>query len=330
VIGADNITLDLNGHTIDGDAAVVDPCAGFCDNGVDNTAGHSGVTIQGGSIREFARGVFVLGASRNRLRHLSVSSNLFVGIVVGETRGSAIEQSSMTDNGLVGMVLFASRDNRVERNRLSGNGESGLAVDDASDNRIDNNTFSDNAEVGLSIRGDENQASRNRALRNADGMIVIGNNNVVTRNHITDAPGCPEDGEVGCGVGISFEGGTGNLIAHNFVTGARNAGIRVAAFEPETPPALDTIVRRNLVRDGDVDGILVESTATGSLLEANIAIGAGDDGIDVDSPTTTLTRNLGLRNGDLGIEAVPGVTDGGGNKARGNGNPTQCTNIDCS
>jgi hypothetical protein len=112
VIGADNITLDLNGHTIDGDAAVVDPCAGFCDNGVDNTAGHSGVTIQGGSIREFARGVLVLGASRNRLRHLSVSSNLFVGIVVGETRGSAIEQSSMTDNGLVGMVLFASRDNR--------------------------------------------------------------------------------------------------------------------------------------------------------------------------------------------------------------------------
>ena len=148
-------------------------------------------------------------------------------------------------------------------------------------------------------------------------MIVIGNNNVVTRNHITDAPGCPEDGEVGCGVGISFEGGTGNLIAHNFVTGARNAGIRVAAFEPETWPSMPSCGATG--RDGDVDGILVESTATGSLLEANIAIGAGDDGIDVDSPTTTLTRNLGLRNGDLGIEAVPGVTDGGGNKARGNG-----------
>ena len=31
VIGADNITLDLNGHTIDGDGALVDPCPGFCD-----------------------------------------------------------------------------------------------------------------------------------------------------------------------------------------------------------------------------------------------------------------------------------------------------------
>jgi hypothetical protein len=36
-----------------------------------------------------------------------------------------------------------------------------------------------------------------------------------------------------------------------------------------------------------------------------------------------------LRNGDLGIEAVPGVIDGGGNHAHGNGNPGQCTNISC-
>jgi hypothetical protein len=26
---------------------------------------------------------------------------------------------------------------------------------------------------------------------------------------------------------------------------------------------------------------------------------------------------------------VPGVTDGGGNKARGNGNPAQCLNVTC-
>ena len=330
VIGADNITLDLNGHTIDGDGASTDPCPGFCDNGVDNTAGHGGVTIQGGAIREFARGVFVLAASGNRLRHLSVSNNEFIGITVVETTRTRVEHSSITDNGLVGMALFASQNNRVERNRLSGSGEVGLLVEDASDNRIDHNTFSDNVEFGLSMRGDGNQVSRNRVLRNPNGMVVIGDHNAITGNHLSDAPGCPEDGEVGCGVGISFEGGAGNLIAHNFVTGARNAGIRVAAFEPETPPAVDTIVRRNLVRDGDVNGILVESTATDSLLEGNIAIGTGDDGIDVDSPTTTLTRNLGLRNGDLGIEAVPGVTDGGGNKARGNGNPAQCTNIDCS
>jgi len=43
VIGADNITLDLNGHTIDGDGTLVDPCpeGETCDVGVDNSAGHS-------------------------------------------------------------------------------------------------------------------------------------------------------------------------------------------------------------------------------------------------------------------------------------------------
>jgi hypothetical protein len=50
----------------------------------------------------------------------------------------------------------------------------------------------------------------------------------------------------------------------------------------------------------------------------------------VDSASTTLTRNIALRNGDLGIEAVAGVTDGGGNQAAGNGNPAQCTNVDCN
>jgi hypothetical protein len=50
----------------------------------------------------------------------------------------------------------------------------------------------------------------------------------------------------------------------------------------------------------------------------------------VDSVATTLTRNRAFRNHDLGIEAVPGVTDGGGNKAAGNGNPLQCTNVFCN
>ena len=36
---------------------------------------------------------------------------------------------------------------------------------------------------------------------------------------------------------------------------------------------------------------------------------------------TTITRNTANVNADLGIEAVPGVTDGGGNKANGQRQP---------
>jgi hypothetical protein len=75
--------------------------------------------------------------------------------------------------------------------------------------------------------------------------------------------------------------------------------------------------------------VFVLETAENTLIENNLALASEDDGIDVDSPLTTLTGNHALDNGDLGIEAVFGVTDGGDNEAHGNGNPARCTNIVC-
>jgi hypothetical protein len=49
----------------------------------------------------------------------------------------------------------------------------------------------------------------------------------------------------------------------------------------------------------------------------------------VNSSSTTIARNIANHNGNLGIEAIPGVIDGGGNHAAGNGNPLHCTNVMC-
>jgi hypothetical protein len=62
---------------------------------------------------------------------------------------------------------------------------------------------------------------------------------------------------------------------------------------------------------------------------SNVAITAGDDGFDVRSRSAKLTSNRAMRNADLGIEAVPGVIDGGGNSDRHNEDPRQCTHISC-
>jgi len=43
-----------------------------------------------------------------------------------------------------------------------------------------------------------------------------------------------------------------------------------------------------------------------------------------------LDGNVANNNGGFGIVAVPGVIDGGGNRAAGNGNPLQCTNVFCN
>jgi hypothetical protein len=51
-----------------------------------------------------------------------------------------------------------------------------------------------------------------------------------------------------------------------------------------------------------------------------------DDSFKVGSPSTKLTKNRAVRNGDLGIDAVSGIIDGGGNRASGNGDARQCLN----
>ena len=73
----------------------------------------------------------------------------------------------------------------------------------------------------------------------------------------------------------------------------------------------------------------MDPDAAGTLLSRNLAVHSGDDGIDVRAAGTTVTRNIAIANHDLGITAVPGVIDGGRNRAAGNGNPAQCTNIAC-
>jgi Right handed beta helix region len=90
-----------------------------------------------------------------------------------------------------------------------------------------------------------------------------------------------------------------------------------------------TIVRSNHIRGAGEDGLHIDRQAKHTLLKRNHAFGAKDDGLDVNNSTTTLTGNRARRNGDLGIEAVFGAIDGGGNLASGNGNPLQCLNITC-
>jgi hypothetical protein len=55
-----------------------------------------------------------------------------------------------------------------------------------------------------------------------------------------------------------------------------------------------------------------------------------DDGINITAPDTVLANNHADRNADLGIQAVPGTADRGGNTAHTNGNPLQCVEVACN
>lgn len=361
VIGAEGITLDLNGHTVDGDGA-----RDGDDYGVDNSAGHDGVTVQNGSVREFIEGVLLVGASANRLRDLSTSHQAHGGILMADSTHIRVEKnSSVADCG--GVIVIRSREIRVERNSVSDHtcaaipvfesehvriahnsidgggyqgtivaGESaGIFVCCSAHIRIERNSVTGNGFVGVFVgpfddrfefvrESVDNQVTGNHVFRNRDGIDLGGNGNTISRNLVVDAIGADD----GSGFGIVLEAGQDNLIANNRVERTRENGIWVDIPEVDIP-TVRNVLRLNRVREAGADGILIESTAADTLLDRNLAEGAGDDGIDVDSPATTLTKNTANGNHDLGIEGVPGMTDGGGNRAFGNGNPLQCTDVFC-
>jgi parallel beta-helix repeat protein len=323
VIGANGITLDLNGHTIDGDGQLVDPCpeGEFCDAGV-FTDGHDGVTVMNGFVQDFATGVAVGSARNIRLAGLSSSRNEFFGYVLFDVHKSVVRDSA-GNNNLVpdgdGMGIFASQGLRIVGNRFSGNAL-GIHVDDSTNNLIKGNLISRTQDgPGILVEANRNHMRGNVCRRNGICILVArGNGNVITRNHVR--------GDVG---GIAVENGRRNLVIHNRLIETRRTGIILGVFGFPIGGG-NNVVRKNLVIGSGSDAFTVNEKDDHSVLRLNVARGAGDDGFGVQSSTAKLTDNRAIGNGDLGIQAIQGVIDGGGNVARLNGDPRQCVNISCS
>lgn len=75
VIGADDVTLDLNGHAIAGPGD-----GGFYD-GIENSDGYANLTVKDGTIENYRIGVFTENAADNTFSHIHViSQGAFVDI----------------------------------------------------------------------------------------------------------------------------------------------------------------------------------------------------------------------------------------------------------
>ena len=266
MLGADEIVLDLNGHTIDGVST-------SSLHGARGVIGHGpypsrldGVTIENGSIRQFSAGV-ELDYAADGLIHGLVISDTGSGIYVNQSHGMRIARNSIRG---FGMHVSGSLGTVIERNSVAGG--------------------------GIGITG--------------------GAHALVVRNSISESPN----------YGLQVVDASDHAVIRNLVTRNR---VGISAVDS----AYYTRVERNSVHANLEDGILVdccESAVIGNLANAN-----GDDGIEVtfggseEFGPDEVTRNTANHNGGLGIKSLPGVIDGGGNRAFGNGNPLQCLNVSC-
>jgi parallel beta-helix repeat protein len=358
-IGADGVTLDLNGHTIDGLSA-----GGRGSNGVGVLSdGHSHVTVENGTVQQFFRGVVMLAGSSNAVRGVTGTENeqdavLLVGNDIAVERNLVFANSDDDDVGGSGITVDGDRV-QVSRN-LSINNNQGLVV------------------VGHNVTVEGNRAIGNRSSRTAVsvGFWLSGTDFVIRRNvssgnglcgyrlegarfDFTDNVSSDNFGEtvafqpngqeiclfglddsrlerntasnrvsglhLGCS-GLFLDQSDRNVIdkneASNNEFNGNGSGICLNRSN-------NNVITMNRASNNGDDGIAIRADSSGNVLEKNFTDRNGDDGIDTDNASTKLTRNSADRNTDLGIESVPGVIDGGGNKARANSNPAQCTFVSC-
>lgn len=391
VVGADGITVDLGGRTIQRVGAAGFP-TGIFNSGFDN------VTIRNGTVSGFHFGVVAQGAVGNEISRLTLADNVSTAIEIRNgSHDNVIERNTVVGASRGVLIRFGSHNNEVSRNRMAGGGSfeavfvhsgdgntvarndiagfsQGIALRSGSDlNVIDLNTITGSgfAAINLLTSNGDNTISRNRLVENLRGVLVQGGShrNLISDNLISAS------GEVGLRIESSshdnivswnkidgsrsgaqvLSGSAGNSIEANTITNNELGGIEVAdsgtsynqvtanelranGFGVRVSKADHTLVSGNLVSMSTNDGIVVDSNTDRTLVVGNEAfhngvapqyVGAGD-GIDIDDPDTTITMNKAFLNHLLGISAVPDVTDGGGNEAKHNGNPQQCTNVICS
>jgi parallel beta-helix repeat protein len=296
VIGADDITLDLHGHTISGDGKQVRRCRRdqICDVGVANDD-HAGVTIRGGSVRGFGIGVGVFRGRNNRFVKLDSSRNQFFGFVIAGSSRTVIRDSSGHDNPRPdgdGLGVFMSHDLRIVHNSFRHNGQLGIHIEGSTKNLVKGNLVSRNGDFGMLLEADGTQVRGNRSVRDGGTGILVGpgSRNVIAGNRIS-----------GSGEGIAIEKGRGNRVVRNVVAYTRTSGIRLGIGDPPIG-GTRTLVRGNLVVSAGRDGFLVAKNDRRALLQGNTARGSGDDGFDINSRSARLIRNRALGSADLGIE----------------------------
>ncbi|MHB8792757.1 MAG: right-handed parallel beta-helix repeat-containing protein [Thermoleophilia bacterium] len=132
-IGSNNITIDGNGHMLNGGGAY----------GVYND-GFSGVTIKNLVLTNFSYGVFLCFNGNNNVIGNTVTNSSEEGIALWGSSSNTIEGNTVTNSYWDGIGLIFGGGNNLVRYNTIANNQWGVWVAGSSNNTIYNNNFIDN------------------------------------------------------------------------------------------------------------------------------------------------------------------------------------------
>jgi parallel beta-helix repeat protein len=339
IVAANHVKLDLDGHTVDGDGAA--DVEGI------QVDGQHDVTIANGTITDFVEGVAILDSRQLHVHDLTLAGHRHVGVFIDRSSHVGVERTRLSRIAFSGIFATRSTRLRIEDNRVTDSG-GGVGLRHTTRSRVAHNR-SARTDCGAILLYDGSRKDvidSNVVLHDGCEGVVLharSGHNLIRRNQVrfSDA-----------GVGIdksSHNLVAGNVLHHNhfvgvYVVGAsdntieRNQLVRngegseggIHVLADAGVPSERNAITRNRVIASVGDGIWLETGSQGTSLVGNTVTGSTDDGIDVDEPQVTVARNLTVHNRAWGIDAVLGVIDGRGNKARGNGVALQCLHVECT
>jgi parallel beta-helix repeat protein len=266
IVGADNVTIDLNGAVLDG--------GGFQGYGIRND-GHSNVTIKNGTIRGYRAGILVENATANRIERntLSDNRNRPARNDVGDFLDVWLEWTAMlvADQIGDGVILRATDHTLVDGNTMTGQ-QSGIGLFDSDSNTITNNDASDNDGWGIHLhRSRDNLIQDNRA------------NNVYDR----ESTYCRDVQQDGCDTAalLIMKGSHRNRVVRNELRNSGD-GFFLGGFHEG---ANDNVVTANDA--SAAKHIAFEATyADGNVFTNNTAMGAGRAGFWLGGSTNAVVR----------------------------------------
>jgi parallel beta-helix repeat protein len=357
VIGANNLTIDLAGHSISG--VNTRGTEGIADDG------HPGAHIQNGTIqRFFLNGVGLRGAPHSVVSNMTiqgigagnVEGDASAGVLVKNSAGTSVANNKISNNVVSfqsdGVDVLSSPGTTVRGNVLAANSWDGMVVLFSPDSIVSANTVQGNKNQGLELNGnsDRSVVSGNFAGNNAVNGLTIGASSKV-RIEGNFLKGNGENGLFffdlngsvvrnnqagGNAVGIALErgqfGSANNQLLNNQTNRNRFAGVIVEGADHNLLQGNTSDANQGPPGEG---GGFIIAAAKANILRANVAIGNLDVGIGFfedtpgDAKGNVLIGNFVTNNHAHGIDAVAGTIDGGGNIARGNTPPPQCVGVTC-
>jgi Periplasmic copper-binding protein (NosD) len=294
-IAGDNVTLDLNGHIIDGGISTV---RGHLDPFPSNTS----VVVENGTIEN---GELELSSYDSvTVRHVV---SVFIEILNCGT--ALVERSRVSQSAsnvwFAGMSFGRGGDIQVLDNVIMGSFE-GVAFGKGTTSGLVARNFITRNGLGVGTSHAGPITLVGNTIRANEGGIGAGQGGNFTAIHnvITDN---------GNGIGLDEAHAT---LERNVISGNRENGIQgsLAGLNAD----------HNVISRNGIDGILVGRAVAGTLANNNLDRN-GNDGIHVTDfdPNLTISDNHAWFNGNLGIEA-PSGTIGSGNWAKHNKDPAQC------